>query len=353
MLKDVNWSYLKEIFMEVVPWSEKVSYCERATWIEVRGLPLHSWNSTTLKKIAGLGANMKHNLDCERVSVLIATKVPRRIEEVVEVEIGDIVFQVSVTEVGFNDGTSYPLCNTGTRSSTTSEGSDESTDVSKSDSGKRVDEECSDQSRPSMEEEAFQSRCKERDSINKVYRDEEALRGQINVSELMGGEPNMLSVMNVEGLEKVGGKGSVDLKEINDDSGNTEQDGLKDNPVVGASDIVLEGGFVAKCEEFKGRRWKGKGRKFGSLLDLQNQSISDIERKRRDIALKKKNWGKDSFEETELSGKSLSDSDINNRVSTIIKEAKQVLRMGEKIGVKFVGNEDDVINDLVEIELKD
>ncbi|KAK8987972.1 hypothetical protein V6N11_065576 [Hibiscus sabdariffa] len=126
----------------------------------------------------------------------------------------------SVTEVGFNDGTSYPLCNTGTRSSTTSEGSDESTDVSKSDSGKRVDEECSDQSRPSMEEEAFQSRCKERDSINKVYRDEEALRGQINVSELMGGEPNMLSVMNVEGLEKVGGKGSVDLKEINDDSGN-------------------------------------------------------------------------------------------------------------------------------------
>ncbi|KAK8479957.1 hypothetical protein V6N12_010230 [Hibiscus sabdariffa] len=147
-------------------------------------------------------------------------QVPRRIEEVVEVEIGDIVFQVSVTEVGFNDGTSYPLCNTGTRSSTTSEGSDESTDVSKSDSGKRVDEECSDQSRPSMEEEAFQSRCKERDSINKVYRDEEALRGQINVSELMGGEPNMLSVMNVEGLEKVGGKGSVDLKEINDDSGN-------------------------------------------------------------------------------------------------------------------------------------
>ncbi|KAL4347478.1 hypothetical protein GQ457_17G001450 [Hibiscus cannabinus] len=115
---------------------------------------------------------------------------------------------------------------------------------------------------------------------------------------------------------------------------NAGQDGLRDSPVVGAFDIVLEGGIVDKCEDFKDRRRKGKGRKFGSLLDLQNQSISDIERKRRDIALKKKNWSKESLEKTELSGKSLSDSDINNRVSRIIKEAKQVLKLGEKIGVK-------------------
>ncbi|KAL4385576.1 hypothetical protein GQ457_15G025080 [Hibiscus cannabinus] len=111
-------------------------------------------------------------------------------------------------------------------------------------------------------------------------------------------------------------------------------DGLRDSPVVGVSDVVLEEGLVEKCEDFKVRRRKGKGRKFGSLLDLQNQSISDTERKRRDIALKKKNWSKESLEETELSGRSLSDSDINNRVSRIIKEAKQVLKLGEKIGVK-------------------
>ncbi|KAL4386761.1 hypothetical protein GQ457_09G031240 [Hibiscus cannabinus] len=117
---------------------------------------------------------------------------------------------------------------------------------------------------------------------------------------------------------------------------NVGQNALRDNPVVGAFDVVSEGGLFAKCEEFKVRKRKGKGRKFGSLLDIQNQSISNTERRRRDKALKKKNWGKDFLEETEISGKSLSDSDINNRVSTIIKEAKQVLKLGEKIGVKFI-----------------
>ncbi|KAK8602705.1 hypothetical protein V6N13_084910 [Hibiscus sabdariffa] len=37
MLGDVNWSYLKEIFSNVKPWSELTSYNERATWLEIRG----------------------------------------------------------------------------------------------------------------------------------------------------------------------------------------------------------------------------------------------------------------------------------------------------------------------------
>ncbi|KAK8589114.1 hypothetical protein V6N12_023520 [Hibiscus sabdariffa] len=267
-----------------------------------------------------------------KVSILIATNVARRIEEVIEVEIGDIVFQVGVKEVGFNDGTSYPLCNTGIRSLSKSEGSDESTGVSKSDSGTRVDVECSDRSRPSMEEEALQTMCTERNGINGVSRDEEALMGQINLSELMGGEPNTLPVTSIEGLEKAGSRGSVDLRGINEEIGedcvglihkdsigelglgsgpmsivgpvlnrnegelvnipkeamgldvlkdggncdpplvknltwadkvklNVGQHGLRDNPVVGASDVVLEGGFIAECEEIKGRRRKGKARK--------------------------------------------------------------------------------------------
>ncbi|KAK8689264.1 hypothetical protein V6N13_087986 [Hibiscus sabdariffa] len=272
------------------------------------------------------------------VSILIATNVARRIEEVIEVEIGDIVFQVGVKEVGFNDGTSYPLCNTGIRSLSKSEGSDESTGVSKSDSGTRVDVECSDRSRPSMEEEALQTMCTERNGINGVSRDEEALMGQINLSELMGGEPNTLPVTSIEGLEKAGSRGSVDLRGINEEIGedcvglihkdsigelglgsgpmsivgpvlnrnegelvnipkeamgldvlkdggncdpplvknltwadkvklNVGQHGLRDNPVVGASDVVLEGGFIAECEEIKGRRRKGKARKFGHSFD--------------------------------------------------------------------------------------
>ncbi|KAK8561428.1 hypothetical protein V6N12_048499 [Hibiscus sabdariffa] len=247
----------------------------------------------------------------------------RKIEEVIEVEIGDIMFQVSVREVGFNDGTSYPLCNNGTKYM--SESSDESTGGSKSDSGKRGDQESSDRSRPSLEEEAFQLRCKERDSINKGYRDEETIMGQNKDSELMGGEPNISSFTSDEGLEKGGDMEAVDLKEINEVNGNVcidsfqevsggelgldvghlpmvgpelnrkevdlvdttkveldlgkevikdggfcvsplvknltwadkvklnaGNDGLRDSPEVGVSDVVLEGGIVEKCEDFKG-----------------------------------------------------------------------------------------------------
>ncbi|KAK8598049.1 hypothetical protein V6N13_095441 [Hibiscus sabdariffa] len=35
----------------------------------------------------------------------------RRIEEIIEVEVGDEVFQVNIKEISFNDGTTYPLCN--------------------------------------------------------------------------------------------------------------------------------------------------------------------------------------------------------------------------------------------------
>ncbi|KAK8522312.1 hypothetical protein V6N12_056027 [Hibiscus sabdariffa] len=242
-----------------------------------------------------------------------------------------MVFQVSVREVGFNDGTSYPLCNTGIRPSSRSKGSNESTGVSKSNSGRIVGEVCSDRSSPSMEEEMLRTMCVERDGINGVSREEEALRGQINFSELMGGEPNTVPVTSVVGLEKVGSMGSTDLKEFNEEiridcaglihkdslgdlglgSGpmsiadpdlnsmevelvdipkeamgldvlkdvencdsplekkltwadkvklNVGQHALRDNPVVGAFDVVSEGGLFAKCEEFKGRKRNVEGR---------------------------------------------------------------------------------------------
>ncbi|KAK8699926.1 hypothetical protein V6N13_018334 [Hibiscus sabdariffa] len=54
MLEDLDWSYLKEIFCEVSPWSESLNHLERATWLEISGVPLHYWNSTTLKRLAGV-----------------------------------------------------------------------------------------------------------------------------------------------------------------------------------------------------------------------------------------------------------------------------------------------------------
>ncbi|KAK8714483.1 hypothetical protein V6N13_149673 [Hibiscus sabdariffa] len=70
MLEDLNWSYLKEIFSEVGPWLESMNRRERATWLEVKGVPLHCWNDTTLKRVAeiwgtfeALGENVSHMLE--------------------------------------------------------------------------------------------------------------------------------------------------------------------------------------------------------------------------------------------------------------------------------------------------
>ncbi|KAK8655859.1 hypothetical protein V6N13_108424 [Hibiscus sabdariffa] len=79
MLEDLDWLYLKEIF------SERVA---------------EIWGS-----FEALGVNDSHMLDCEKVTILISTKQARRIEEVIEIEVEDMVYEVS----GFKDNTSNPL----------------------------------------------------------------------------------------------------------------------------------------------------------------------------------------------------------------------------------------------------
>ncbi|KAK8582699.1 hypothetical protein V6N13_069471 [Hibiscus sabdariffa] len=85
----------------------------------------------------------------------------------------------------------------------------------------------------------------------------------------------------------------------------------------------------------------------------KNSNISESERRKRDSALKRRKWNKLHLDESELSGKSLSDSNISNRVSKLVKEAKHVLKVGKKIGFNIVGEEKDIINDIVELELKE
>ncbi|KAK8685264.1 hypothetical protein V6N13_041269 [Hibiscus sabdariffa] len=110
MLEDLNWSYLKEIFCRVEEWSEKSKRPRRATWIEVAGLPLHCWNEVTLRRLAevwgaveAFGENVNRVMDCEKVSILISTDIAGRIEESVEIEVGNIVHEVIIFEMGFKD----------------------------------------------------------------------------------------------------------------------------------------------------------------------------------------------------------------------------------------------------------
>ncbi|KAK8681832.1 hypothetical protein V6N13_054233 [Hibiscus sabdariffa] len=110
MLEDLQWSYLKEIFVDIKTWSESLVQRERATWLELSGIPIHCWNDTTLKRLADLwgnfeavGENAAHTRDCEKVTILITTEISNRIEEVVEICVGDMLHPVRVIELGFND----------------------------------------------------------------------------------------------------------------------------------------------------------------------------------------------------------------------------------------------------------
>ncbi|KAE8680257.1 hypothetical protein F3Y22_tig00111392pilonHSYRG00536 [Hibiscus syriacus] len=69
---------------------------ERATWIKVSGVPLQCWNHITLKRVAelwgnfeSLGENADHSIDYENVTILITTNQDKRIDEIVEIEIGN------------------------------------------------------------------------------------------------------------------------------------------------------------------------------------------------------------------------------------------------------------------------
>ncbi|KAK8714370.1 hypothetical protein V6N13_149563 [Hibiscus sabdariffa] len=116
MLEDLNWSYLKEIFSRVTIWSDSMVQPAGATWLENSGVSLHSWNETTLNRIAELygsfeafGENYKHTLDCEKVTILITTKQSICIHELVDLEVGNRSYEVYVTKIGFRDDTIDPL----------------------------------------------------------------------------------------------------------------------------------------------------------------------------------------------------------------------------------------------------
>ncbi|KAK8659197.1 hypothetical protein V6N13_029407 [Hibiscus sabdariffa] len=239
MLEDVNWSYLKEIFSEVKPWSEKVSYKERATWLEVRSLPLHCWNGESLKNIAeiwgkmeALGVNANHTHDCEKTTILITTRHVRRIEEMVELKVGENVFPVYVKELGFTDGTTYSLCNNDNGVKGIVENSEESESNSNVNSGVKIHAaEEGDQSNSSTEGEAHEVLSTEKEFINGCFREKVLPRVLINESELVGGDPKGVSAVvdkkSLKMKEQIGGEG-FESQEIEDDRSVLQKEVLKE-----------------------------------------------------------------------------------------------------------------------------
>ncbi|KAK8557906.1 hypothetical protein V6N12_010129 [Hibiscus sabdariffa] len=87
-------------------------------------------------------------------------------------------------------------------------------------------------------------------------------------------------------------------------------------------------------------------------LNLQDKALSTMDQRKRDRALKKfKSRGND-LDYSNLSGRSLSDSDLAARWVAATKEAKKTLKLGKKFGVQVVRDEQDVVKELTSLEIK-
>ncbi|KAH1131308.1 hypothetical protein J1N35_002686 [Gossypium stocksii] len=107
ILKQSEWSYLKEFFINIEPWLERLAFSERITWIEVSGVPMHYWNYETFKRIAGkwgtlvsMGENLAGTKNFEKMEMLISISQVKKIDEMVLLEVGDARFPVRVSELG-------------------------------------------------------------------------------------------------------------------------------------------------------------------------------------------------------------------------------------------------------------
>ncbi|KAL4383448.1 hypothetical protein GQ457_15G029340 [Hibiscus cannabinus] len=77
---------------------------------------------------------------------------------------------------------------------------------------------------------------------------------------------------------------------------------------------------------------KRKGKKYASLLDFQDKVLTELERKKRDRAIKRNKAKKKELECSELFGRSLSDSDLAAKWILATREARKALKLGKKIG---------------------
>ncbi|KAL4367062.1 hypothetical protein GQ457_05G033920 [Hibiscus cannabinus] len=92
-------------------------------------------------------------------------------------------------------------------------------------------------------------------------------------------------------------------------------------------------------------------KRYGSLMDFQDKALTKWERKKRDKALKKNKLNKKDLLVSELSGRSLSDSDLATRWNAATKEARKVLKLGKRLGMEIIGDEQEVVKEIARLEL--
>ncbi|KAK8485374.1 hypothetical protein V6N11_069014 [Hibiscus sabdariffa] len=212
-------------------------------------------------------------------------------------------------EIGFNDGTSYPLCNKWKKVEKVNEKTEESVSESKSktENNDKVEVEVN-RSWSGMEEEAQEAMWAEKDFINEGNREKETSRGQINFSELMGEVPKVETANGrVDNTENIinGEEKLADQKGGNNvclaGSGNEEMDGNSDqelNKSAGHEAGPRKNSVSQSGPELSGGEGSNPVDHMGYDYEIDEGSIKQLPEA-------KKNWA-DSLNEKLNTGKSWS-----------------------------------------------
>ncbi|KAK8497082.1 hypothetical protein V6N12_000242 [Hibiscus sabdariffa] len=84
--------------------------------------------------------------------------------------------------------------------------------------------------------------------------------------------------------------------------------------------------------------------------ERMSQNRQSFVKMKKERAIRRERKKAKSQEVSDLSGRSLSDSDLLARWESATKEARKAMELGKKVGIQFVGDERQVIHDIALLE---
>ncbi|KAL4331915.1 hypothetical protein GQ457_07G005780 [Hibiscus cannabinus] len=368
LLEENNWAILKEVFTEVQSWTETFRLSERLTWIEIIGIPLHCWNQETFRRIANiwvsleaLGENANQMLGCEKVLILISTDQVKKIDEIIELEaassapgikiIGFFIGKETDTlkEVGedgllgnsvavslekdFCNNEAIPLVTSELEISGTwkvKEVMGEDRRVGLSALGKDCDSFC-DPARVDV----LSMGLHPQNPLDRGSEDE--IRDKLSSAELTERPEKDKDLISNKGVSEDPGAFNpnyvLESQELDmfcpfDREGSSRRNDKSKASFVVDGGSHLEGNNFELPElhnVFKESRLKKK--RFGSLNEILEKGLSEADRRKRDRVKKQ--------------------SDMQAIRNYLLVEAFKTLEVGKKVGLEFIGDENEVVKDLI------
>ncbi|KAE8696464.1 hypothetical protein F3Y22_tig00110670pilonHSYRG00065 [Hibiscus syriacus] len=347
ILKESNWSYLKEVFIDVQYWTESYRSPIAERWGE----------------FVAMGENALQEMGCDEVTILIATDRKGTIDDVIELEAGREVFKIRIVEqiIGSSETRIYKR----------DKKEFQMADDSLSSAGKSKTSSEEDTTEKRFGEDEVQLCCMGNLSGGGCLSGEDL--GERNIGEeiIMGLRTYEVDIGKVQ-REINGEAENVEKADVNDrrflndhSSANMEEGGNYRDLCIwegNCNDRIMEDimgmGLKTNCAKDSNKMEEdleegmttdrtivkpnlkdvGEDRVQRINVPMQLDSLTNNPRKSRSNR-GKKNKKKIICEEewTEIEGRSLSDSDLQARWQRQKREAKKTLQIGRALGIEFEG----------------